>query len=143
MDLLETIATTCDADHNELAQESWDWDADTKTRTQGILASVRNFEFAVSLVTLKNVLEPLRGITAKLQKRDLDIYEAFCNIDSAIDDVTSNRLNIDTDTQSGIRKCSEFQNLQEVKKHFLELLPNNCIEQTILPIRLLIFTGYL
>ena len=85
-----------DADLNELVQESWDWDADTKTRTQGILASVRNFEFAVSLVTLKNVLEPLRGITAKLQKRDLDIYEAFCNIDSAIDDVTSNRLNIDT-----------------------------------------------
>ena len=76
-----------------MVQESWDWDADTKTRTQGILASVRNFEFPVSLVTLKNVLEPLRGITAKL---DLDIYEAFCNIDSAIDDVTSNRLNIDT-----------------------------------------------
>ena len=47
-------------------------------------------------MTLKNVLEPLRGITAKLQKRDLDIYDAFCNIDSAIDDATSNRLNIDT-----------------------------------------------
>ena len=106
VDLLEAIATTCDlivyphlyihdADLNELVQESWDWDADTKTRTQGILASVRNFEFAVSLVTLKNVLEPLRGITAKLQKRDLDIDETFCNIDSAIDDVTSNRLNVD------------------------------------------------
>ena len=47
-------------------------------------------------MTLKNVLQPLRGITAKLQKCDLDIYEAFCNIDSDIDDVTSNRLNIDT-----------------------------------------------
>ena len=106
VDLLEAIATTFDlivyphlykhdADLNELVQESWDWDADPKTRTQGILASVRNFEFAVSLVTLKNVLEPLRGITAKLQKHDLDIYETFCNIDSAIDNVTSNRLNID------------------------------------------------
>ena len=71
VDLLEAIATTCDlivyphlyihdANLNELVQESWDWDADTKTRTQGILASVRNFEFAVSLVTLKNVLEPLQ-----------------------------------------------------------------------------------
>ena len=112
-----------------MVQESWDWDADTKTRTHAryILASVRNIEFAVSLVTLKNVLEPLRGITAKLQKCDLDIYEAFCNIDSAIDDVTSNRLNIDT------RYPIWYQ----------EMLPNNCIEQTILPIRLLIFTGYL
>ena len=63
VDLLEAIATTCDlivnphlyihdADLNELVQENWDWDADTTTRTQGILASVRNFEFAVSLVTL-------------------------------------------------------------------------------------------
>ena len=71
VDLLEAIATTCDlivylhlyihdANLNELVQENWDWDADTKTRTQGILASVRNFEFAVSLVTLKNVLEPLQ-----------------------------------------------------------------------------------
>ena len=49
-----------------------------------------------SLVTLKNILEPLREITAKLQKHDLDIYEAFCNLDSAIDDVTSNRPNIDS-----------------------------------------------
>ena len=86
-----------DADFNELVQESWNWDTDTKTRAKGILASV---QILVSLVTLKNVLEPLRGITAKLQKRDLDIYmyEAFCNIDSVTDDVTSNHLNI------GIRK---------------------------------------
>ena len=38
------ICDVHDADFNELDQESWDWDADTKTRTQGILAVIRNFE---------------------------------------------------------------------------------------------------
>ena len=57
---------------------------------------LQNFENSVRLVTLKNVLQLLHGIAAKLQKRDIDIYESFCNIDSAINDVTSNRLNIDT-----------------------------------------------
>ena len=47
VDSLEAVATTCDlivyphlyihdADFNEFFQENWDWDADTKTRTQGI-----------------------------------------------------------------------------------------------------------
>ena len=67
-------------------------------------------------MTLKNVLEPLRGITAKLQKRDLDIYKAFCyiHVHSAIDDVhvTSN--------------CFEYMRYPIFAggQHFLELLQN-------------------
>ena len=57
--------------------DGWSWDSDTKTRAQGILASFRNFEFSVCIVALKNILMPLRGIISKLQKRDLDIYEAI------------------------------------------------------------------
>ena len=42
---------------------------------------------------MKNVLEPLRGITKKLQKRDLDILEAYNDIDQIIKDAL--RTNID------------------------------------------------
>ena len=34
---------------------------------------------------------PLRGITSKLQKRDLDIYEAFCDVESVVKDVETIR----------------------------------------------------
>ena len=38
---------------------------------------------------------PLRGITSKLQKRDLDIYEAFCDVESVVKDVETIRRGID------------------------------------------------
>ena len=57
------------------------------TRAQDILASFRNFEFSVCIIASKNILLPLRGITSKRQKRDLDIYEAFCDIESVIEDI--------------------------------------------------------
>ena len=69
--------------HNEEFKgctDGWNY-CDTKTRAQGILASLRNFEFSVCIIAIKNILLPLRGITSKLQKRDLDIYEAICDID--------------------------------------------------------------
>ena len=93
LDLAEAVVTVCEIIvsphlyiHNEdfeSCTNGWSWDADTKTRAQGILASFRNFEFSVCIIALINTLLPL---PSKLQKRDLDIYEAFCDIDS----VTSN-----------------------------------------------------
>ena len=44
---------------------------------------------------MKNALEPLRGITTKLLKRDLDILEASNDIDQVIKDVKALRTNID------------------------------------------------
>ena len=38
---------------------------------------------------------PLRGITSKHQKRDLDIYEAFCDVESVVKDVKTMRRGID------------------------------------------------
>ena len=38
---------------------------------------------------------PLRGITSKLQKHDLDIYEAFCDIESVIEDIKTIQSTID------------------------------------------------
>ena len=60
-----------------------------------MLASFRNFEFSVCIVALKNILMPLRGITSwKLQKRDLNIYEAFCDVESVVKDVETLRREI-------------------------------------------------
>jgi hypothetical protein len=78
-----------------IMSENWNWDNDTRTRAQGILASLQKFETAVSLVVLKNVLQPLRGITTKLQKRDIEICSAYADIDQTMQDLKSFRANID------------------------------------------------
>ena len=82
LDLAEAVVTVCEIIvsphlyiHNEDFEgctNGWSWDADTKTRAQGILASFRNFEFSVCIIALNNTLLPLRGIKSKLKKRDLD-----------------------------------------------------------------------
>ena len=77
-DLAMSVQTTCDimvnlhlyADDDVILQltvEELNWDGDTKTCAQGILANLDNFEFIVSLMVLKNVLHPLREITTELQ----------------------------------------------------------------------------
>ena len=74
MDLSAAVMTACEAmlyphlfvddeKMSALIQQEWKWDADTKTKAQGILASFRESETTVSLVVLKNVLHPLRQIT--------------------------------------------------------------------------------
>lgn len=61
------------------------------------MASFKDFgTIIVCLVTLKNVLQTLREITTKLQKRDLDIYKAYNSIDSVFSDMKTLRQDIDT-----------------------------------------------
>ncbi|KAG1672352.1 repressor of the inhibitor of the protein kinase [Nymphon striatum] len=104
--LSSSVQTACDIIINphlyvddetlsELIKEAWNWDADTKTRAQGILANLGNFEFLVCLVTLRNVLQPLREITARLQKRDLDIRSAYTSLTEVYEDIEALRADID------------------------------------------------
>ena len=48
----------------------------------------------MSFVVQKNSLHPLKGIAAKLQKRDLDIFEAFQRIDETIACLRGYRTNV-------------------------------------------------
>ncbi|KAG1690263.1 repressor of the inhibitor of the protein kinase [Nymphon striatum] len=106
IDLSSSVQTACDIIINphlyvddetlsELIKEAWNWDADTKTRAQSILANFGNFEFLVCLVTLRNVLQPLREITARLQKRDLDIRSAYTSLTEVYEDIEALRADID------------------------------------------------
>lgn len=107
IDLSSSVQTVCDIIINphlyvddekisQLINEAWNWDGDTKTRAQGILATFGNFEFLVSLVVLRNVLQPLREITTRLQKRDLDIRSAYTSLAEVHKDIEALRADIDT-----------------------------------------------
>ena len=81
--------------YETLSFENWSWDKDTKEKANGLASSARRFENIVSFVVQKNSLHPLKGIAAKLQKRDLDIYEAYQRVDETISCLQSYRTNVD------------------------------------------------
>ena len=91
-------AILCPHDYPQLASPdgSWNWDSDTRVKAQGLKASLSSFQtLAVFLIT-KNVLDEVKSLAAKLQKRDQDIYEAYRMVDTVIDRVKAIRSTIDT-----------------------------------------------
>ena len=83
-------------DYPQLASPhgNWNWDSETRVKAQGLKASLSSFPtLAVFLIT-KNVLDEVKSLAAKLQKRDQDVYEAM--VDTVIDRVKAIRSTIDT-----------------------------------------------
>ena len=70
-------------------------DGDTKTCAQGILANFGNFEIIVSLIVLRNVLQSLREIITKLQKRDINIRSSYTSLTEVKNDIAAIRTDID------------------------------------------------
>ena len=63
--------------------ENWDWDSNTRTKAQGFLHSLTSGRTIIALVILNHVLDIVKGLSAKLQKRDADIVMAYKYIDLA------------------------------------------------------------
>ena len=78
-------------------QVSWTWDAQTKITAQGLLSTMTSFQFLVTFICVKAVLETVRPLASKLQKRDLDLFEAANLIDDRIQRVKEMRSEIDTE----------------------------------------------
>ena len=66
----------------------------TTVKAQGLLASLQKPEFVMAFVVVKNCLQLLRGMTTKLQKRDIDIVSAYNMIDDSKKKITDLRANI-------------------------------------------------
>ena len=68
--------------YEEFAQTG-SWDQETRKKAQGLLTSLTSSRAIIAFITTKNVLENVRPMASKLQKRDLDIilYQAYSVID--------------------------------------------------------------
>ena len=51
-------------------QESWAWDSETKTKSEGLYSICASFAHIVSFVTTINAMEPLRPLVKKLQRKN-------------------------------------------------------------------------
>ena len=81
-------------------KEKWSRDTSTSIKAEGLRHSLQAgcniYCNTVSLIVLLNGLDPLKGLSAKLQKRDADVVSAYAFIDTAIDNVTEVRSTFDS-----------------------------------------------
>ena len=97
---------------------SWNWDKDTITKAQTV----------VVFITTKNILDEVKALASKLQKRDQDIFEAaYMMVDEVTGNVKSARKNIDSDFQIW---CKEILDLAG-KLGIVEAIPRKTSIQRI------------
>ena len=95
--------------HPEVYEEGdWptQWDQETRTKAQGLLASLRNFSNIVAFIVARNELHTVKPMATKLQQRDLDVYEAYALIDRTRAKITNMRSDIHEEFTVWFREAS-------------------------------------
>ena len=92
LEVYETLVIFLDAiltpsEYTELVPSdgSWNWDTDTKVKAQGLKASNSSFQTIVVFIIAKSILDDVRPLTVKLQRRDQDVAKAYEMVDNVID----------------------------------------------------------
>ena len=65
---------------DSFGETAWNWDTDSKSKANNLLHAVSNFEFIITQITTMKCLSILKPLSIKLQKRDIDVYEAYNHI---------------------------------------------------------------
>ena len=65
---------------NQFGETAWNWETDSKSKANSLLHAVSNFEFIITHITMMKCLSILKSLNIKLQKRDIDVYEAYSHI---------------------------------------------------------------
>ena len=93
----------------DLNDGTWEWDSETKIKAQGLLQVSQNI---LTFLIAKNVLEKVKPIAVKLQKRDIDVMEAYSMIDYSVSDIKDLRNNVEEEFniwfQDGVRIAEEI-----------------------------------
>jgi len=62
---------------NQFGETAWNWKTDSKSKANSLLHAVSNFEFIITQITMMKCLLIMKPISIKLQKRDINFYEAY------------------------------------------------------------------
>ena len=79
---LDAIISPREYPQLETSDGSWNWDTETRTRAQGLKASLSSFQMISVFLITKNVLDEAKSLSAKLQKRNQDVYQALQMVNS-------------------------------------------------------------
>ena len=90
--------------HSKLSDKNWNWDGETRVKAQGLKASLSSFQTLAVFSITKNVLDEVRLLAARLQKRDQDIYSAYTMVHEVIENLERLRTTMDTTLNFGMMK---------------------------------------
>ena len=65
---------------DQFGETAWNWDTDSKSKANNLLHEVSNFEFIITQITTMKCLSILKPLSNNLQKRDIDVHEAYNHI---------------------------------------------------------------
>ena len=65
---------------DQFGEIAWNWDTDSKSKANNLLHAVSNFEVIITQIATVKCLSILKPLSIKLQKRDIDVYEAYNHI---------------------------------------------------------------
>ena len=80
--------------NDQYGNVAWSWDTDTKNKASGLANVISSFYSIITLLTAMKCLSILKPLSVKLQKRYLDVYEAYTNSNNVTDDLQDIRDNI-------------------------------------------------
>ncbi len=92
---LDAIVAPSDYQNLLEKDETWNWDKETKAKAQGLKSCLSSFQSIAVFITAKNILDEVKPLASKFQKRDQDVVEAYKMVDSCIQNVRNTRDNID------------------------------------------------
>ena len=90
--------------------ENWQWDSETRMKAAGLKSKLSSCDTVVAFVVAKNGMFPLQGLASKLQKRDLNVYQAHQMIDSVTTSITNMRSNLDERWESWFEEATNLCN---------------------------------
>lgn len=88
-------------------QDEWSWDAQTKITAQGLLATMMSYHYLVTFIRVRAVLQTVK-LSSKLQKHDLDIYEARTLITDRVERVKEMREGVDAEFEMWYEDCKRI-----------------------------------
>ena len=91
----------CLLNNNLVSTIFWQFsqDSDTKITTHGFKSSLQSFGVNVGFKVLKNSLDYLKGLSAKLQRRETDVFETYTMIDNIKSEIQCLRDDIGVEFQ--------------------------------------------
>ena len=108
----------------ENSDEDWSWDRQTKVIAQGLLTSMTSFSTLITFVFARYVLDTIKPLTVKLQKRDNDISMANKLITEHVERVKEIR-EIDTEFEACFRNAKRLADKLGVPV----AIPRTCTKQ--------------
>jgi len=89
---------------NQFRETASNWDTDNKSKVNSLLHAVSNFEFMITQIKTVKWLSIMKPLSIKLQKLDVDVYEAYNHIKDLRCELQDIRENIE-------KYCSDWYSM--------------------------------